>query len=154
VTRDQGLSQEIESAKLFAPEKLEGVLPTTVCSVSEIYEKPPRMLLDQLKETEFPIAVDMESFALAEVALRANIPFGVLRYITDSPKQSLPSFVRHFTDVATGKSSAQRVGALFNGARALLGEAGEIAPFLKNGNQWRQELVSGWARFAKSYLTI
>ena len=139
------LKDSIQGLKLIA-----AATPTHLISVPEILETPPKELLQGL--SELPVAVDMESFALALVARAAGVEFRVLRYVTDSPKHPLPAFVRHFTDVAVRKDLSSRMGALLKGSRALISGPAEVATFMKHGVRWRSELINGWARFASSFL--
>lgn len=127
------------------PETTESIL----FSVSEILKHPPQDLIAVVSTFNLPITVDMESFALAQVAQKADIGFSVLRFISDSPRHPLPKYVRQFTGVAIHESPAEKVSALFQGVRSLVQDSpADIVQFLRNGYQWRAQLVQGWSRFA------
>jgi nucleoside phosphorylase len=131
--------------------------PSAVVSTDEILEAPPAPLLDQLSRrygAGIPIAVDMESFALAGEAQEYEIPFMILRYITDSPEQPLPSFVREFTEVATHADPSLKIRSLFKGTRSLMSQPAKVAQLLRSGSAWRSDLAEGWERFALELVRV
>lgn len=131
---------------------IEGARVTTICSVAEILDLAPAPLLQKLADRGWPVTVDMETFALAQVAQNHEIPLSVLRYVTDSPRHPLPLFVKHFTNVATRKDLRGKSGALILGVEALALGPSRVPELLKNGVQWNRALSDGWAKKASSLL--
>lgn len=127
-----------------------GATRVSLCSVSEIFSEPLQALVQPLKVQGLPVAVDMESFAIVQVAQNHAIDASVLRYITDSPAHPLPAFVRHFTDAVVRKDVLQRTLSIYAGGRSLMGHPASLGKFLKASLGWRSELIKGWERFSKT----
>jgi hopanoid-associated phosphorylase len=81
------------------------------------------------------LAVDMESYAVAEVVHAAGRPFLVLRAIADPADQALP----RAATVALGPGGEVRLLAV---VRALLGRPAELPALLRLGRQSRRALAA------------
>ncbi len=96
-----------------------------------------------------PVAVDMESAALGEVASAAGVPFAVLRLVTDTPDHPAPPIVHAFAAALAAEAPSRRIA---RGARIVL-EAVRApvgtASFLRDTTTWRQRLRSGWRERAR-----
>ncbi|OFX22095.1 MAG: hypothetical protein A2V77_12835 [Anaeromyxobacter sp. RBG_16_69_14] len=91
-----------------------------------------------------PAAADMESAALAGVAGAAELPFLVLRLVTDTPTRPLAP-VGHSLAAALGAHGIASRAA--HGARAAL-DAARSPPralaFVREALAWRDQLRAGW----------
>jgi hopanoid-associated phosphorylase len=76
------------------------------------------------------VAVDMESYAIAQVALEAGLPFLAVRVIVDGAGDSLPHAVAAAADAA-GELRLWRL------LRALVGAPAELAPLLRLARRYR-----------------
>jgi nucleoside phosphorylase len=101
-----------------------------------------------VQDTALPIAVDMESAAIAELAERYQVPFMALRYVTDTPREPLPMFVSAFASAMASESkvSAIKLGAL--GLRDALSDPKNLAQFVIRGSRWATGLRKGWRNHA------
>ncbi len=91
-----------------------------------------------------PAVADMESAALAEVASAADIPFLVLRLVTDTPSRPLAPLGCALSAALAARGVLRR--AAF-GARAALDAArspARAAAFLRETTTWRDHLRAGW----------
>ncbi len=95
-----------------------------------------------------PIAVDMESVALAREAGRRGVPFTVVRLVTDTPAQPLPAFLAPFTAALAATTSRARVAHAARGIRSALADPRAAAQLLADGPRWLRALEEGWRTFA------
>jgi 4-hydroxy-3-methylbut-2-en-1-yl diphosphate reductase len=79
------------------------------------------------------LVVDMESFALAEVAGARGIEFQVLRLVSDTPAQPIPEAIGLFAS-----------GRLLRGAGQAIGSPLAFASFLARGSRLPRMLRDGW----------
>ena len=85
------------------------------------------------------MAVDMETFAVAEVCLRRNVPFSSVRVINDTADEALPHDVEHLL--------AQKTGAAQLGA--ALGAIWRRPASAKDMYQLRENALVASGRLAK-----
>ena len=85
------------------------------------------------------MAVDMETFAVAEVCLRRNVPFSSVRVINDTADEALPRDVEHLL--------AQKTGAAQSGA--ALGAIWRRPASAKDMYQLRENALVASGRLAK-----
>jgi hypothetical protein len=83
-------------------------------------------------------AVDMESWALFEIAADYGIPFQTLRLISDSPAQPVPDAVRSWAQ-----------GRALRGLGEALRKPGEVARFIARASRFPGRLIQGWREIAQ-----
>ncbi len=93
-------------------------------------------------------AVDMESVALSRVAAEHNIPLMILRMISDTPANPLPTFLGGFTAGMAATTSRGKLGGFARGLRGVLKDPRGVARVVREGAQWTRDLESGWRGFA------
>jgi hypothetical protein len=95
-----------------------------------------------------PVAVDMESSALAEASAAAGVPFAVLRLVTDAPGRPMAEVGRR---LAAALAAPGLAGRAVQGARAAVEAArspARAAAFLRDTSLWRERLRAGWCERA------
>jgi hypothetical protein len=97
-------------------------------------------------------AVDMESYALAEVADRRQAPFAILRAISDSVEDPLPEFLPTLTAIATAEHLGEKVRFALKGLRQLGARPGDLARLKVRAAALRRLLEDGWSRWP-SYIS-
>lgn len=102
----------------------EGTLLTMPAAVASIADKA------QLFHTTGAAAVDMESVAVGQTALRHNLPFIAVRVIVDSAEDALPSAVM----AAADKEGHVQIGRLMS---ALARAPSELAPLIRLARRYR-----------------
>jgi hypothetical protein len=90
------------------------------------------------------VTVDMESAALARVAVAHMIPFLALRLVTDTPSQKLPDFLKYFTSGWAGEGRKHH----WRGTLALLRRPKEAWEFVQAARTWVTLLAEGWKDLA------
>lgn len=93
-------------------------------------------------------AVDMESVALAAVAHEHRIPFMVLRLVSDTPDDPLPTFLGGFTAAMAATSRRAKLGGIARGLRGVLDDPGGVVRVVREGRAWTRDLTDGWKTFA------
>jgi hypothetical protein len=96
-----------------------------------------------------PIAVDMESVALARECARRGVAFTVVRLVSDTPAHPLPAFLSPFTSALAATEAAARIGHAARGVRAALADPRGVGRLLADGPMWLRRLEDGWHRFAR-----
>lgn len=95
--------------------------------------------------------VDMESFALAQIAHELQIPFDVLRLISDTPAQPIPEAVGTFTAVATAEGTAERARRLWSGSLQALASPSAMVGFVTRSISLPTQLAQGWEVLARAW---
>jgi hypothetical protein len=93
-----------------------------------------------------PLAVDMESAALARAAGRNGIAFAVVRMISDTPTHPLPAFLLPVAAALSATTLASRLA--FTGW-ALCGAAANprgVVRLVRESSAWLRDLEEGWRR--------
>lgn len=85
--------------------------------------------------------VDMESWALREIAASAGIPFQALRMITDSPGQPLPEAIGAWSN-----------GRAVEGFKHVARSPVEFARFVARASQFPRALSDGWREIARAWV--
>ena len=93
-------------------------------------------------------AVDMESVALSRIAAEHRIPLMVLRLISDTPENPLPTFLGGFTAGMAATTSRGKLNGFARGLRGVLKNPRGVARVVREGVQWTRDLESGWRSFA------
>jgi hypothetical protein len=146
-----GKSVEIQGGQM--PIALEGFTPVRSFSFPM---HPARIItLEQAISTskahapgEFPVAVDMESFAWAEICRSRTIPFQILRLVSDNPGAPLPEAIGSFASVATAPSVQGKLQSLTRGLSQALQEPKALAGFIARGTKLPGLLAQGWQEIA------
>ena len=114
----------------------DGAAPCRVVSAGHVVETVPSL--------DGPVAADMESAALAEVAGAAGLPFLVLRLVTDTPARPLPRIGRNLAAALAAHGGADRtvhsIRAVFDAVRRPV----SAVAFLRDTALWRDRLRDGW----------
>jgi hypothetical protein len=138
VARSDGAGvRRVEVSRLFAD--VPGAVSCGLVTSSELVLR---------KAGDERLAVDMESAELAELSERAQIPFLVLRFVTDSPEQPLPAFVAPFTAALSARGLHERLTQGARGLRSAISDPRGVARLVKEGASWSQSLSRGWAERA------
>jgi hypothetical protein len=95
-----------------------------------------------------PTLVDMESSAWAGVAHAYEIPYLILRLVSDTPESPLPSAIEHFATAAVCEEPLERLRCVLRGTRHSLSAPKTMAMFLMKSSQLPMRLSEGWAEFA------
>lgn len=95
-----------------------------------------------------PVAVDMESAILAEIAQDSGIDFMVLRLISDTPNDPLPSFVSKIAAAMAEQKIGMRLAYSLEGAREAVRDPRGVLRMVKDGRQWSILLRDGWRNHA------
>lgn len=95
-----------------------------------------------------PVAVDMETAAIADVCRAAGVPCMMLRMITDTPREPLPGFLFSFTAADTAEKTLAKVPLLIKGTREMLKAPKDAARLVRNVATWSRLYRDGWARRA------
>jgi hypothetical protein len=152
---DWALGQSVESHLPGEFYQLEGApfgkipfkaLPVRMISLLSPTSKPNDLPVS--RDSNLPIAVDMESFAWAKVSQSHGIPFRVLRLISDSPEAPLPEAVGSFASVLGAKKTADKLGLIAQGLKQVAGEPVNLARFLVRGTKLPKLLAQGWQEIA------
>jgi len=95
-------------------------------------------------------AVDMESAALAEVAMAAGIPFAVLRLVTDAPGAPLPGIARSAAAVLASGDPLERARRAARLCGEVARDPGGAIRFARTSLEWCRRLRDGWRVYAPS----
>ena len=95
-----------------------------------------------------PVAVDMESAVLAQVAVERGIPIMIFRMITDTPAEPLPDFLAPLTGAIISQGARIRAALAFKGLAAAVRDTRGIARLVKDGSSWPKLLRRGWSQNA------
>jgi hypothetical protein len=106
---------------------------------------------DGLDAQGLPIAVDMETMALAKVAMTENIPLLVLRVITDTAEAPLPAFLRSY---AEAMSKERLLYGAWRLAASAIREPVAFVRLVKESGAWAKALSKGWEKHAAAVLEI
>lgn len=147
-----GDSSALTELSLAAPTPLDAVLiGMTRCELvstdhlvthdSKLYRLVPT-------PSKGPLAVDMESVALAREADARGIPFTVARLVSDTPAHPLPEFLAPITAAMTSEGALARVTHAARGVRAALGDPRGVARLVLEGKSWTRRLRAGWSTLA------
>ena len=107
----------------------------------------------QNQKTTLPVAVDMESAALCEVAYQNEIAFVVFRVITDSPRKPFPKFVYNITSAinrAEPIGVGHRVRILSKGMLEVIKDPAGVYRFVQSSLGWAKDLEKGWKAVVKN----
>jgi hypothetical protein len=129
-----------------------GAIGTTTVLSSPLLVAYDPALNGALPQRQGAVAVDMESAALADVARRFNIPFAVLRLVTDTPEKPLPGFVYGFANALSRDSRlsmGSRAKHAARGAVAVARKPQDLFRFVQTSVDWGKTLESGWRRIAE-----
>ncbi|MBI3543512.1 MAG: hypothetical protein HY075_09595 [Deltaproteobacteria bacterium] len=124
-------------------------LPVSFVSSDELVVKHAG-LAQAYEGLRAPVAVDMETAALAAVAATRSIPIAVFRLISDTPERPMPGFMN---DVARAIVDTDLRARLTSGARGIKGALREpvaAARFARDLSRWSKLLAQGWAERADS----
>jgi hypothetical protein len=94
-------------------------------------------------------AVDMESFSLAQVCAQAQIPFAILRLISDTPEAPLPKAIGAFVQVSTAPTFAGKLQGFLAGLRETAADPKGMARFVGESPRLSKKLTTGWEKLAK-----
>ena len=97
-----------------------------------------------------PVAGDMESAALAEVAAGAGVPFLVLRLVTDTPAAPMHPLGRIATDLLASDGGVDRARHAARAAAQALSSPRGAAAFVRASAGWCALLRDGWRTRAAS----
>lgn len=100
-----------------------------------------------------PLAVDMESAALAQLAEAKKIPFMVLRLVTDTPEQPLPSFLLPLASAMSTKELGLRLRLGLKGLKIAIRDPKGIIQIVRKGREWSRLLQEGWQKYADELLS-
>ncbi|MFL5812833.1 MAG: hypothetical protein ACJ763_04600 [Bdellovibrionia bacterium] len=95
-----------------------------------------------------PVAVDMESYAWAEICRVKNIPFQILRLVSDNPSAPLPEAIGSFASVATAPTIQGKFQSLTRGLSQAFQEPKALAGFIARGTKLPGLLAQGWQEIA------
>jgi hypothetical protein len=95
-----------------------------------------------------PVVIDMESHAWAEVCHAREIPFRVLRVISDNPDAPLPSAVGFFASALNADIPQKQVKDFAQGLFSLATEPHRMARFLYQSSRLPKVLEMGWKELA------
>ena len=95
-------------------------------------------------EAEFPIAVDMESYAWAQLSALHQIPFLILRLISDTPKDPLPDAIENFSAACLASTPADRFGYFARGISSTVARPKTVGKFLMRSAFMPRNLYEGW----------
>ena len=93
--------------------------------------------------------VDMESAAVAELATEADVPYAVLRLVTDTPGRPLPPFVGCYVRAALAPTGLSRTAGTVRTGLSALASPLRTWRFLSTGRRRCRELCEGWRRYAR-----
>lgn len=91
-----------------------------------------------------PLAVDMESAALAAVAAGAGVPAMVLRLVTDAPGRPLPPLAHALAAALGAAGLPARAAHAARAAAEAARHPARAAAFLRDTALWRERLREGW----------
>jgi nucleoside phosphorylase len=97
-------------------------------------------------------AVDMESFAWAELCVREKIPFHIIRLISDNPDAPLPEAVGSFASIVTAASPQEKLRHLSEGLTQVVSSPETMASFILRGTRLPGLLAQGWQEIAHATL--
>jgi nucleoside phosphorylase len=97
-----------------------------------------------VSDSPLPVAVDMESYAWAEVCADWDIPFQIVRLISDNPDAPLPESVGSFAAISMASSLQSRFRHLGKGLTQLVREPLPMARFIARGTKLPALLTRGW----------
>ncbi|MDB4935240.1 MAG: rane protein-like protein [Labilithrix sp.] len=100
------------------------------------------------RDDGLPIAVDMESVALAHEAARRGVSFSVARLVSDTPSDPLPDLLSPITSALAATRTLTRLGFAARGVRAALADPRGLVRLLADGPTWLRRLEEGWRSFA------
>ena len=106
--------------------------------------------LEAYRDVSRPLAVDMESAALAQVAHEFDVEFMVLRLISDVPDAPLPGFASEFAAAMTTTSRLAQLTHVLRGTRQALGDPKGILRMTKEPRVWSKLIREGWREHAGS----
>lgn len=126
----------------------EAPAPASACEIVTASE-----LVEVAQKSERGVAIDMESAALARVASAHGASFMVLRLVSDTPDQPLPSFLSPFANAMASDDTRSRLRLAAKGLGAALRDPRGVATLVRDGRDWSKALREGWAIFARAIAT-
>jgi nucleoside phosphorylase len=140
----QNRSLQIELENFNSPRSFSfPVNPARVISIEQASSKGQAHA-----QSTLPIAVDMESFAWAEICKARNIPFQILRLVSDNPSAPLPDAIGTFASVATAPTVQGKFQSLTRGLSQAFQEPKALAGFIARGTRLPGLLAKGWQEIA------
>lgn len=106
---------------------------------------------EDLAQAGDALVVDMESFALAQVAREAGLPFEVFRLISDTPAEPIPEAVGMLAGVATADGVGQRARRLWTGSLQALTSPSAMVGFVRRSIALPTQLAQGWEELARAW---
>jgi nucleoside phosphorylase len=98
--------------------------------------------------SSLPVIVDMESYAWAEICQARDIPFQILRMVSDNPSAPLPEAIGSFASITTAPTLQQKFQSLTRGLAQAVQEPKVFAGFIARGTQLPGLLSQGWQEIA------
>jgi hypothetical protein len=95
-----------------------------------------------------PVAVDMESAALARVAASRGVPFAVVRMISDTPAHPLPELLSPLAAALSSTSARARLTFAGRALRSAIVSPLQTLRLVREGRAWLRELEDGWRHLA------
>jgi hypothetical protein len=95
-----------------------------------------------------PVAVDMESAALARVAASRGVPFAVVRMISDTPAQPLPELLAPLASALSSTGTRARFKFAGRALRSALMSPRQTVKLVRESGGWLRELEDGWRHLA------
>ncbi len=124
-----------------------GVISCTMVSSAELVSGQDKKLQRYLALPQ-PVAVDMESAVLAEIAGESGIAIMIFRMITDTPENPLPDFLGPLTGAFTTQGLRARATLGIKGISAAARDARGVVRLVKEGAAWPKMLRRGWSQNA------
>jgi hypothetical protein len=97
-----------------------------------------------IDEGATPVAADMESAALAREAARKDVPFAIVRLISDTPAHPLPQFVSPFAAALSATTMTSRLTSAGRGLREAIADPRGVVRLLRESSVWLRDLEEGW----------
>jgi nucleoside phosphorylase len=102
---------------------------------------------------EEPLVVDMESWALAEVAGEAQVPFDFFRLVSDTVEHPFPEAVGTLVAASTATRMGDKARMLWAGTRQVLGAPSAVASFAWRSRLLPTQLAEGWAALTAALMS-
>ncbi|MDR3606310.1 MAG: hypothetical protein P4M08_02895 [Oligoflexia bacterium] len=95
-------------------------------------------------------AVDMESAALARVCRERNIPFAILRLVSDNPDAPLPHAIGAFVRVSTESTLIGKAQGAVEGLKLTFNQPKDLGRFLLQSVGLSKKLTEGWRKLTET----